>query len=130
MRVEAPAWGEMAKKRMALNDWCARVFEQVDFLLTPTVPYDPPPAKGPFPAETEGRRQRAAGVAAFTIPFNWSWHPAATVRAGLSQRGLPVGLQIVAPRHRDDLVLRAAHAFERERPWHPHWPTTWEKLDG
>jgi aspartyl-tRNA(Asn)/glutamyl-tRNA(Gln) amidotransferase subunit A len=130
MRVEAPDWGEMAKKRMELNDWCARVFEQVDFLLTPTVPYDPPPAKGPFPAETEGRRQRAAGVASFTIPFNWSWHPAATVRAGLSRRGLPVGLQIVAPRHRDDLVLRAALAFERERPWHPHWPTTWEKLDG
>jgi aspartyl-tRNA(Asn)/glutamyl-tRNA(Gln) amidotransferase subunit A len=129
MRVEAPDWGEMAKKRMELNDWCARVFDEVDFLLTPTVPYDPPPAKGPFPAETEGRRQRSAGVASFTIPFNWSWHPAATVRAGLSRRGLPVGLQIVAPRHRDDLVLRAAHAFERERPWHPHWPTRWEKLD-
>jgi aspartyl-tRNA(Asn)/glutamyl-tRNA(Gln) amidotransferase subunit A len=129
MRVEAPDWGEMAKKRMELSDWCARVFEEVDFLLTPTVPFDPPPAKGPFPAETEGRRQGAAGVASFTIPFNWSWHPAATVRAGLSRRGLPVGLQIVAPRHRDDLVLRAAHAFERERPWHPHWPTRWEKLD-
>jgi len=128
-RVDASAWGEMARKRAALNDWCARAFEEVDFLLTPTVPFDPPPAKGPFPAETEGRRQRAAGVAAFTIPFNWSWHPAATVRAGLSRRGLPVGLQIVGPRHRDDLVLRAALAFERERPWHPHWPTTWGKLD-
>ncbi len=128
-RVEARAWAGMARKRMELNDWCARVFEQVDFLLTPTVPYDPPPAKGPFPAETEGRRQRRGGVAAFTIPFNWSWHPAATVRAGLSRRGLPVGLQIVGPRHRDDLVLRAAYAFERERPWHPHWPTSWEKLD-
>ena len=100
------------------------LFEQVDFLLTPTVPYDPPPAKGPFPRETEGRRQRPAGVASFTIPFNWSWHPAATLRAGLSRRGLPVGLQIVGPRHRDDLVLRASLAFERERPAHPHWPTT------
>jgi Asp-tRNA(Asn)/Glu-tRNA(Gln) amidotransferase A subunit family amidase len=128
--VDARAWGEMARKRAELNDWCARLFERVDFLVTPTVPYDPPPAKGPFPGETEGRRQRPAGVAAFTIPFNWSWHPAATVRAGLSRRGLPVGLQIVGPRHRDDLVLRAALAFERERPWHPHWPITWEKRDG
>jgi len=127
--IDARAWGEMAEKRAQLNDWCATLFEQVDFLLTPTVPYDPPPAKGPFPRETEGRRQRPAGVAAFTIPFNWSWHPAATVRAGLSRRGLPVGLQIVGPRHRDDLVLRAALAFERERPWHPHWPVTWEKRD-
>ncbi len=128
-QVNAKAWGEMAKKRAQLNDWCAALFEGVDFLLTPTVPFDPPPAKGPFPSETEGRRQRAAGVAAFTIPFNWSWHPAVTVRAGLSRRGLPVGLQIVGPRHRDDLVLRAALAFERERPWHPHWPATWEALN-
>jgi aspartyl-tRNA(Asn)/glutamyl-tRNA(Gln) amidotransferase subunit A len=86
------------------------------------VPYDPPPAKGPFPDEIEGRPQPPAGVACFTIPFNLSWHPAATVRAGLSRRGLPVGLQIVGPRHREDLVLRAALAFQRERPWHPHWP--------
>jgi Asp-tRNA(Asn)/Glu-tRNA(Gln) amidotransferase A subunit family amidase len=128
--IDARAWGEMARKRTELNAWCAALFEQVDFLLTPTVPYDPPPAKGPFPRETEGRRQRPAGVAAFTIPFNWSWHPAATVRAGLSQRGLPAGLQIVGPRHRDDLVLRAALAYERERPWHPHWPTTWGRRDG
>ena len=61
-------------------------------------------------------------MAAFTIPFNLSWHPAASVRAGFSRAGLPVGLQIVGPRHRDDLVLQAARAFERERPWHPEWP--------
>jgi len=123
MQLDAPTWGEMASKRMALNAWCAELFAQVDFLLTPTVPYDPPPARGPFPRETEGRRQPPAGVAAFTIPFNLSWHPAATLRCGLSQAGLPVGLQIVGPRHRDDLVLRAALAFENEHPAHPHWPT-------
>jgi len=115
-------WREIGDQRVALNRWCAETFERFDLLLTPTVPYDPPPATGPFPEEIEGRRQPWAGVASFTIPFNLSWHPAATVRAGLSKRGLPIGLQIVGPRHRDDLVLRAARAFERERPWHPHWP--------
>ncbi len=123
--MTAEAWGHAAEQREALNQWCARVFDEVDFLLTPTVPYDPPPARGPFPAETEGRRQVPAGVAAFTIPFNLSWHPAATVRAGLSKAELPIGLQIVGPRHRDDLVLRAARLFERARPWHPSWPTRW-----
>lgn len=67
----------------------------------------------------------SASVAVFTIPFNQSWHPAATVRAGLSNAGLPIGLQIVGPRHREDLVLQAARAFEKERPWHPDWPTSW-----
>jgi aspartyl-tRNA(Asn)/glutamyl-tRNA(Gln) amidotransferase subunit A len=61
-------------------------------------------------------------VAAFTIPFNLSWHPAATVRAGISRAGLPAGLQIVGPRHRDDLVLRAARVFEEARPWADRWP--------
>jgi aspartyl-tRNA(Asn)/glutamyl-tRNA(Gln) amidotransferase subunit A len=121
-RMTAKLWGDIRRGRQALNRWCAETFERVDLLLTPTVPYDPPPARGPFPRETEGRRQPLAGVASFTIPFNLSWHPAATVRAGLSKAGLPVGLQIVGPRHRDDLVLQAARAFEHERPWSEHWP--------
>jgi aspartyl-tRNA(Asn)/glutamyl-tRNA(Gln) amidotransferase subunit A len=118
-------WGTAAAQRAQLNHWCADVFDRFDVLVTPTVPYDPPPAGGPFPEETEGRKQILAGVAAFTIPFNLSWHPAATVRVGVSRKKLPMGLQIVGPRHRDDLVLQVARAFERERPWHPHWPTSW-----
>jgi len=119
-------WAEAAVKRNEVSNWCARVFEANDLLVTPTVPYDPPPPTGPFPRETGGREHMASySVAVFTIPFNQAWHPAATVRAGLSRKGLPVGLQIVGPRHREDLVLQAARAFEIERPWHPDWPTSW-----
>ena len=71
----------------------------------------------------EGKRQPEANVGSFTMPFNLSWHPAATVRCGFSRAGLPVGLQIVGPRHRDDLVLQAAYAFEQARPWAHDWPT-------
>ena len=115
-------WAAAQRRREELNRWCADVFARYDLLLTPTAPYDPPPAKGPFPTELEGRRLALASVAGFTIPFNLSWHPAATVRAGFSKAGLPVGLQIVGPRHRDDLVLQAAFAFEQARPWAHQWP--------
>ena len=37
--------------------------------------------------------------------------------AGLTDAGLPCGLQIVGPRHRDDLVLRASYAYEQARPF-------------
>ncbi|MGH7897560.1 MAG: amidase, partial [Candidatus Binatia bacterium] len=121
-RMTPEAWGEAARMRSKLNAWCAETFERFDLIVTPTVPYDPPPARGPFPDETEGRSQVPLSVASFTIPFNLSLHPAATVRAGLSRAGLPIGMQIVGPRHRDDLVLQAARVFERERPWHPQWP--------
>jgi aspartyl-tRNA(Asn)/glutamyl-tRNA(Gln) amidotransferase subunit A len=121
-RMTPELWGELRRRRAELNRWCADVFECYDLLLTPTIPYDAPPAKGPFPSETEGRTQPLASVGSFTIPFNLSWHPAATVRAGLSRAGLPAGLQIVGPRHRDDLVLQAAFAFEQARPWAHEWP--------
>ena len=124
-QVTPEVWGKSAQQRIQLNSWCAQLFDRVDLLVTPTVPYDPPPARGPFPEETEGRQQILAGVAAFTIPFNLSWHPATTLRVGLSRAGLPIGMQIVGPRHRDDLVLQAARAFEQLRPWHPHWPVQW-----
>jgi aspartyl-tRNA(Asn)/glutamyl-tRNA(Gln) amidotransferase subunit A len=122
IRISPERWAEVRRRRDALNRWCAETFERHDLLLTPTLPYDPPAAKGPLPDEIEGRPQPLAGVASFTIPFNLSWHPAATVRAGFSKAGLPVGLQIVGPRHRDDLVLQAAYAFEQARPWRDHWP--------
>ncbi len=115
-------WGEAQQSRQQLNRWCADLFSRYDLLLTPTTPFDPPPARGPFPTEIDGRAVPETSVASFTIPFNLSWHPAATVRAGFSRAGLPVGLQIVAPRHRDDLVLQASHAFEQARPWADRWP--------
>jgi aspartyl-tRNA(Asn)/glutamyl-tRNA(Gln) amidotransferase subunit A len=121
--VRPEGWGKAARLRAKLNAWCAELFGNYDLIVTPTVPYDPPPAGGPFPEETEGRPQVLAGVASFTIPFNLSWHPAATVRVGLSQAGLPMGMQLVAPRHHDEVALQAARAFERERPWHPLWPS-------
>jgi aspartyl-tRNA(Asn)/glutamyl-tRNA(Gln) amidotransferase subunit A len=119
-------FGALAALRAKIVDWCASIFERYDLLLTPTVPFDPYAAPGPYPTEVEGRPLPWSNVGSFTIPFNLSWHPAATVRIGLSRRGLPMGMQIVGPRQRDDLVLQAARAFERERPWHPQWPVTWK----
>src|SRR5262249_28588492 len=78
-------WAAMGKLRVALNAWCAEVFDRHDLIVTPTVPFDPYPAPGPYPTVTEGRPQAWSNVGSFTIPFNLSWHPAATVRAGSSR---------------------------------------------
>jgi aspartyl-tRNA(Asn)/glutamyl-tRNA(Gln) amidotransferase subunit A len=115
-------WQRASVIRNDVANWVCDVFDQYDLLLTPTVPFDPYPPGGPYPREVEGREQPPSSAGTFTIPFNLSWHPAATVRAGLSDAGYPVGLQIVGPRHRDDLVLQASYAFEQARPWHPEWP--------
>ena len=52
-------WGEMARRARGAGRLVrAHASSDYDLLLTPTVPFDPPPAKGPFPSETEGRPQR------------------------------------------------------------------------
>lgn len=53
----------------------------------------------------------------FTYPFNLTQQPAATVPCGFASNGLPVALQMVGARFDDARVLRAARAFERERPF-------------
>ena len=108
--------------RAQLNAGLETLFDEFDLLLTPTMPTEAFAAGWPPPSEIDGQPIPLLGAVAFTYPFNFSGHPAASVPAGLTPAGLPAGLQIVAPRHRDDLVLQAAHAFEKVRPWSGHWP--------
>ncbi|MBK5101134.1 MAG: hypothetical protein JJE15_09115 [Desulfobacteraceae bacterium] len=110
------------KTRMELNKVLGEFFNRFDLLLTPTMPTEAFAAKGPPPAEIDGHPIPLLGAVAFTYPFNLSGHPAATVRAGFTGAGLPAGLQIIGPRHRDDLVLQAAYAYEQTCPWNDHWP--------
>jgi amidase len=59
---------------------------------------------------------------ALTWPFNWTGHPVASVPAGLTDDGLPVGMQIVGQRYADADVFAASAAVERERPWIDTYP--------
>jgi aspartyl-tRNA(Asn)/glutamyl-tRNA(Gln) amidotransferase subunit A len=113
---------EAQKTRTALNRLLWELFENYDLLLTPTMPTEAFAAAGPPPSEVEGHRIPLLGAVAFTYPFNLSGHPAASVPAGFTASGLPVGLQIVGPRHREDLVVQAAGAFEKVKPWNDRWP--------
>jgi aspartyl-tRNA(Asn)/glutamyl-tRNA(Gln) amidotransferase subunit A len=80
------------------------------------------------PEVIEGRMGRNSDWICFTFPINMTGQPAASVPAGFTRDGLPVGLQIIG-RHLDDkLVLKASRAFERARPWGHHWPSLLEEL--
>ena len=114
--------GDFQRQRTELNAVLADLFARYDVLLTPTLPTEAFASRGPMPSEVDGVAfDSPMHVVAFSYPFNMSGHPAATVRAGFTRARLPVGLQIVAERHRDDLVLQVARAFERVRPM-DEWP--------
>jgi aspartyl-tRNA(Asn)/glutamyl-tRNA(Gln) amidotransferase subunit A len=87
-------------------------------LLTPAVSVAAFSAELSAPAGYEGQ----GAWWPFTVPFNFTRQPAASVPCGFTREGLPVGLQIVGPMHADLLVLQAARAFERAQPWAGHRP--------
>lgn len=57
-----------------------------------------------------------------THPINFTGHPAASLPAGFTEDGLPIGLQLVGRQFDDETVLAASAAFERVRPWHDRYP--------
>ncbi|MET7940396.1 amidase [Streptomyces sp. NPDC005302] len=95
--------------RMALGRRMGLFHTTYDVLVTPTLPSTAFAAGVEVPARSGLRRW--TGWTPFTYPFNLTQQPAATVPVGVDGDGLPAGLQIVAARHRDDLVLRTAHAL-------------------
>ena len=103
-------------RRNELDDVCGRLFESVDVLLCPTTAMPAFAAEGPLPFTVDGR-DAPAGPTPFTMLANLCWNPAASVPAGFTADGLPVGLQIIGRRHADDVVLRLARIFEQAYPW-------------
>ena len=91
-----------------------------DVLLSPTAPM---PA---FAAEWAGPTNDPATPfehIAFTLPYNMSEQPAASINCGYTANGLPIGLQIVGQRFDDLGVLQVSRAYEQMRPAQRPWPT-------
>jgi aspartyl-tRNA(Asn)/glutamyl-tRNA(Gln) amidotransferase subunit A len=87
-----------------------RAMRGFDFWVSPTAPVAAFAAELPCPTNDVTRPFAHIG---FTMPFNMTEQPAASVNCGFTSAGLPIGLQIVGPRFDDVGVLRAAHAFQQ-----------------
>jgi amidase len=90
-----------------------------DLLLTPTIA-EPPPLIGEFDSPPENPLHgllRAAALVPFTPPFNASGQPAISLPLHWNAQGLPIGVQLVAPYGREDVLLRVAAQLEEAAPW-------------
>lgn len=109
------------RTRAQLTRTVADVFASVDLLITPVTPVPAFGAEGPMPRRIDGVDVDHWGSLRLTYPFNLTGHPAISVPlAGID--GVPIGLQIVARRFHDPLVLAAARRFEIARPWQRQAP--------
>jgi len=108
--------------RLRLYDQVERFLQHYDLWLLPVMAA-PPHRSGEFgPTEIAGQPVETPLEPFFTFPFNLTGHPAASVPAGFTHEGLPVGLQIVGRRFDEATVLRAAARYEEAYPWAHQWP--------
>ena len=110
----ARALGQVDLLKARMTD----LFEVYDLLLSPTACFPAFP-NGEYPGKWSPERAFPDQYwnGAFTLPINVTGHPAATVPAGFSSDGLPIGLHIVGRKGDEETVLAASAAFERARPW-------------
>ncbi|SCK39575.1 aspartyl-tRNA(Asn)/glutamyl-tRNA(Gln) amidotransferase subunit A [Variovorax sp. HW608] len=108
------AFSQFHATRVAAVAACAKY----DFVISPTAPNMPAAAEAPSPTNDPLRPLEHIG---FTVPFNMSEQPAASINCGYAKDGLPIGLQIAGQRFDDLGVLKVSRAFELirgpQRPW-------------
>ncbi|NML43163.1 amidase [Ramlibacter sp. G-1-2-2] len=90
-----------------------------DYVISPVSPVPAPPAEFASPTNDPMRPLEHIG---FTVPFNMSEQPAASINCGYTRSGLPIGLQIAGKRFDDLGVLQVARAFELVREGQRPWP--------
>lgn len=117
MKISA---AELTRAQLARHDVyeaMRALFDNYDLLLTPTVAVLPFDVGHVVPPASIDQPNPLLAWAPFTSPINLTMNPAASVPAGFSASGLPVGLHIIGKRFQDGTVLRAARAFENAQPW-------------
>ncbi|MGS0753835.1 amidase [Roseateles sp. GG27B] len=117
--LSAPELFQGYSQMAAFRDAAVAACQPFDYVLSPVSPV---PA---FAAEWASPLNDPAlpfEHIAFTLPFNMSEQPAASINCGYTAAGLPIGLQIIGRRFDDLGVLQMASEFEKLRPPQRGWP--------
>ena len=104
---------------VALREATTRACEPFDYVISPTSPILPYEAELPCPGNDP---HNALPHIAFTVPYNMSEQPAASLNWSFSKDGLPIGVQVIGKRFDDLGVLRLSRALEQMRPAQRDWP--------
>ena len=116
-RISAPEYIARRRQLEEARRSIAEVFESVDVLISPTVPVATP-SIAELKAKPDQLRPREVGMLRNTRPINFWGLPGISVPCGFTAAGLPIGLQIIGPHWREDIVLQLAHAYEQATEWH------------
>lgn len=121
-RQTLPWQADVEADRRRLVHQVAALYDDIDLLLTPMASIPAFTAEGPMPTEICGQETRAGMSVVLGFLASLVNLPALSIPAGHTGEGLPGGLQVIGPRHREDLVLATAARYEAARPWPRHCP--------
>jgi len=108
---------EAYKTRQKVNIKMREFMEDYDILLTPTLAVPPFDVDIPGRETIEGRDINIFHWLMFCFTINLTGQPAATIPAGWTDNGLPIGLQIVGNHLDDETVIKASAAYQEANPW-------------
>jgi aspartyl-tRNA(Asn)/glutamyl-tRNA(Gln) amidotransferase subunit A len=107
-----------AKHELAVSrDAIGKIFDEVDILLTPTVPI-PPASLADLQQNPDKLRPTELMMLRNTRPFNVWGIPAISLPCGFTKDGMPIGLQLAAAPWKGGLLLHVAQAYEQATEWH------------
>jgi aspartyl-tRNA(Asn)/glutamyl-tRNA(Gln) amidotransferase subunit A len=115
-----PAYVQSRRQLDQIRHSVARVFDDVDLVITPTSPV--PPFKIADLRDPDTNRPKELQMLHNTRPFNMLGLPTVSVPCGFTAEGLPIGMQISGPPGGEATVLRLAHAYEQATEWHKRNP--------
>jgi aspartyl-tRNA(Asn)/glutamyl-tRNA(Gln) amidotransferase subunit A len=105
---------------MALRAAAAKLFTEVDYLISPVAPVVKFAAELASPLNDPDRPFEHIG---YTVPWNMAENPAVSVNGGYDPAGFPIGVQIIGRRFDDLGVLSLAKTFEALRGAQRPWPS-------
>ena len=104
--------------RTSVYETVQTLLAEYDLLVTPTLAVAPFEKSLVGPTEIDGVEVDPFIDWILSWVFNMTDHPAASIPAGFTAEGLPIGMQLVGRRFADGTVLSASRTLERLRPWH------------
>ena len=111
-------YGQAQKVRTLIARDFDAAFAEVDVIAAPTTP------STAFVAGAHADDPLAMYLEdVFTLPANLAGVPGISFPVGFDKNNLPIGLQLIGPRFREDVILRAAHAYQQVTDWHTRKPS-------
>jgi len=114
---------DVARANICRNHWrgtLSRLFQRVDMLIAPAIPFATPPESTirKLAAEDEGLEK----LTRYTAPFDFSGSPTISVPCGLGAENVPFGFQLIGRDLDEGLLLRGAHTYQQHTNWHKIHP--------